>query len=283
MPFRISQVWIFLNLQQGFRESAVRLVHPDESFIVRQTFDLNTAAFEDRPNWANAAARPGAEDKACQFAGPAGTHGVSSDSIEPSQPLHAILRRMLQQKKRDARHVLRDVAQLPLAATPHWSKVRTFLLRIVTFARTKLFKLQRHWRSDPRRSSLGKNANAGVVVRIRARRSPGVVRRVVRDSFETFRAQLTDHPFAKLRIALDDLTRHVWFDRRHVRRQKQSRTKRALLMNVVDDLRAPNVVNLVHGELRLDLCERVPVAVVIVTGVFVIELGRIGAFERRTE
>ena len=54
-------------------------------------------------------------------------------------------------------------------------------------------------------------------------------------------------------------------------------------MYVVDDLRMPDVVNLVDGELRFDLRERIPVAVVIVTGVLVIELGRIGAFERRAE
>src|ERR1044072_5883951 len=46
-------------------------------------------------------------------------------------------------------------------------------------------------------------------------------------------------------------------------------------MNVVDDLRMPDVVNLVYGELRLDLRERVPVAVVIVTRVFVINVRRL--------
>jgi hypothetical protein len=50
-------------------------------------------------------------------------------------------------------------------------------------------------------------------------------------------------------------------------------------MDVVDDLRMPDVVNFVDGELRLDLGERVPVAVVVVTDVLVIELGRLGAFE----
>jgi hypothetical protein len=54
-------------------------------------------------------------------------------------------------------------------------------------------------------------------------------------------------------------------------------------MNVVDDLRMPDVVNLVDSDLRFDLRERIPVAIVIVTGVLVIELRRIGAFERRAE
>ena len=45
----------------------------------------------------------------------------------------------------------------------------------------------------------------------------------------------------------------------------------------------PDVVNLVDGELCLDLRERVPVAIVIVARVLVIELGRISSFVRRAE
>ena len=54
-------------------------------------------------------------------------------------------------------------------------------------------------------------------------------------------------------------------------------------MNVVDDLRMPNVVNLIDRELCLDLREGIPVAIVIVTRVLVIELRRISTFERRAE
>ena len=54
-------------------------------------------------------------------------------------------------------------------------------------------------------------------------------------------------------------------------------------MYVVDDLWMPDVVNLVDRDLRLNLREGVPVAVVIVARVLVIELRRIGAFERRAE
>ena len=100
---------------------------------------------------------------------------------------------------------------------------------------------------------------------------------------KSFGAHLARHVIAELRVTLDDLLRHVWLNRLHVRRQKQTRTERALLMNVVDDLRMPDVVNLVDRELRLDLRERVPVAVVIVAGVFVIELRRISSFVRRAE
>ena len=84
-------------------------------------------------------------------------------------------------------------------------------------------------------------------------------------------------------IAFNYLLRHVGFDRRHIRRQKQSRAESALLVNVVHDLRMPDVVNLVYGDLRLDLREGIPVAVVIVAHVLLIKLRRIGAFIRRAE
>ena len=54
-------------------------------------------------------------------------------------------------------------------------------------------------------------------------------------------------------------------------------------MNVVDDLRMPDVENLVDDQLRLNLRERVPVAIVIVAGVLVIELRRVSAFVRRAQ
>jgi len=54
-------------------------------------------------------------------------------------------------------------------------------------------------------------------------------------------------------------------------------------MNVVDDLRMPDVENLVDDQLRLDLRERIPVAIVVMAGVLVIKLGRVGAFVWRAQ
>jgi hypothetical protein len=59
-------------------------------------------------------------------------------------------------------------------------------------------------------------------------------------------------------------------DRVYPRRQKDARTGSALLMHVVDDLRAPGVENLFNSEPRFDLREAVPVAVVIVTDVLMV-------------
>src|SRR5688572_18454451 len=54
-------------------------------------------------------------------------------------------------------------------------------------------------------------------------------------------------------------------------------------MYVVNDMRMPDVVDLVDSKLRLDLRERVPVAIVIVTYILVIKLRRLGSFIRRAE
>jgi len=75
----------------------------------------------------------------------------------------------------------------------------------------------------------------------------------------------------------------VRLDRIHVRRNEQPRFIGALLMDVVDDLRMPEIVQRVDGHLRLDLRERVPVAVVIVAHVFLIKLRRIRAFPLRAQ
>ena len=88
---------------------------------------------------------------------------------------------------------------------------------------------------------------------------------------------------AELGVAFDDLFWHVRLDGLHVRRQEEPRADLALLVDVVDDLRVPDVVDLIDRELRLDLRKGVPVAVVVVADVFVIKLGRLGAFERRAE
>ena len=54
-------------------------------------------------------------------------------------------------------------------------------------------------------------------------------------------------------------------------------------MDVVDNLRMPDVVNLVDSDLRLELREGIPVAIVIVACVFVIKLRRVSSLVRRSE
>ena len=88
---------------------------------------------------------------------------------------------------------------------------------------------------------------------------------------------------AEFRVAFDELARHVRLDGLHVGRQKQARAVRPLLVYVVDYLRVPDVVNLINGQLRLDLREGVPVAVVVVADVLVIKLRRRRALVGRAQ
>src|SRR5688572_1964858 len=96
MSLRVSQIWIALIFKQGLRESAVGLVHPYQIATVRQVCDFHAASLEDRCKRVNAV-RCWLNEIAEEFASASRTHGVFSDRIEPSQPLHAVLRRMLQQ------------------------------------------------------------------------------------------------------------------------------------------------------------------------------------------
>src|SRR5260370_33709337 len=104
-----------------------------------------------------------------------------------------------------------------------------------------------------------------------------------RDAFEARGAHLFREIVAEFGVAFDDLLWHVGLDWLHIGRQKQPRPKRALLMYVMDDLRMPGIENLIDDKLRLDLRERVPVAIVVVAGVLVIKLRRISAFVWSTQ
>ena len=70
----------------------------------------------------------------------------------------------------------------------------------------------------------------------------------------------------------------VGLDRVEPWRNEHARRTGALLVHVVDNLRMPDVVKLRDGGARFRLREDVPVAIVIVSHIFVIELRRAGAF-----
>src|SRR6185369_912298 len=116
-----------------------------------------------------------------------------------------------------------------------------------------------------------------------SRRRPRVINAVDDDSGFAFGSKLPGHRRAhEVDACLKD-RRDVWLPRIDVRRKKESRTGVTLLMNVVDDLRAPDVVNLVDCKLSLNLRERVPIAIVVVSGVVMIKLGRVCALSRRAK
>src|SRR6185369_15297686 len=244
----VSEIRIVLNLQQCFRKCAVRLVHPDElcplwkrlatDFEIRSFFRKNGVHAAPHKNTHQGCRRWSRFDQESEeLTGSSRPHSVFTDCIKPRQPLFAICRRMVQQQERRCGHVLRDVAEAPLTTGPHWLKLRRLFLRIVTLARTEVFQLQRDGTGDPCRRSFRKNARTGMVMRIRARRTPRIVRRVCRDSLEALLAHLAGDPVSELRVSSNDRFGDVWFNRRHVRRQKESRAVSALLMYVVNDLR----------------------------------------------
>ena len=69
----------------------------------------------------------------------------------------------------------------------------------------------------------------------------------------------------------------------HVRRNEKTRLVGALLVDVVHDLRMPEIVERVHRHLRLDLRERIPIAVVVVARVVMVEHGHVRSFRRSAE
>ena len=116
-----------------------------------------------------------------------------------------------------------------------------------------------------------------------AGRCPGVVDRADGDARLPFARQLPRHRRTERIHAVHQQGVDVRLDRVEVGRQEQARSVAVLLMDVVHDLRMPHVVDRVHDQLRLDLRERVPVAVVVVPDVGVIELGWVAALGRGAE
>ena len=113
-----------------------------------------------------------------------------------------------------------------------------------------------------------------MVMLIRACRCPGVIGRVDRNARLPLPGKLPGHRAAEGVDAVDQERIDVRLDGIEVRRQEQPRAIRIHLMDVVHDLRMPDIVQRIDCELCLDLRESIPVAVVVVAGVIVIQLRR---------
>ena len=122
-----------------------------------------------------------------------------------------------------------------------------------------------------------------MIVLVGARRSPCVVRRVVRHADQALHGEAPCHRLAHLRNASREDGIDVRLDGIHVGRNEDARSVRALLMDVVHDLWMPLAVQRIDDHLRLDLRERIPVAVVVVAGVIVVQRRRLAALPRRAE
>ena len=118
---------------------------------------------------------------------------------------------------------------------------------------------------------------------IRARRRPGVVGRIDRDAGLPLPGELPRYFRAECVHAVDQQRIHIGLDGIEIRRQEQTRSPRLHLMDIVHDLRMPDVVERVDRQLRFNLGEGVPVAVVVMTGVMVIQLRGRGPLGGRAE
>src|SRR5882672_142017 len=134
-----------------------------------------------------------------------GPHGFLFNLIKPLQPMFAILGGVLEQKERGSGHVVSNVAEMPFASAPERTKISGLFFWIVAFARAQLFKLHCDRSRYFARGSLRKNAHTAVIVRVGARRRPGVVGRIRGDALETFSAHVRCDVVTEFGIAFDDL------------------------------------------------------------------------------
>ena len=84
--------------------------------------------------------------------------------------------------------------------------------------------------------------------------------------------QVNGHRCAEHVDLLSDERVNVGVDRIHPRRNEHPGSLRSHLVDVVDDLRMPDIVSLFNGQSGLDLRKRIPISIVIVARVLVVEL-----------
>ena len=291
-----AQVGIALWLEQRFRECRIGLPQRDDIAAggealraerdgVQRRADLDLAAVQDaeQRHEADRVLMLAGNDVGVGPAAPA-PHGPAAHSEKVCEPPVPVARRVLEQGIGRVGLVRHDVAQRPAPTRPGMAEVPGALSRIEA-ARTRGQLLERY--VDGRREvgarRLGQDADAAVVMLVGARRRPGVVDRVDGDARPPFARQLPRHRRAERIHAVYQQGIDVGLDRVEVGRQEETRSVAVLLVDVVDDLRMPHVVDRIHDQLRLDLRERIPVAVVVVPGVGVIQLGRVRPFGRRPE
>src|SRR5215213_9532277 len=116
MSLRVSQIWITLGFKQRFRETAIRLIYPRQLCLLWKNalahFESDTL-FSRRhfnsPTTEDLQKRLGIwrrlDEKSEKLRGLARPYCFFPDRIETSQPLFAICRCVVQQKKCRRRHV----------------------------------------------------------------------------------------------------------------------------------------------------------------------------------
>src|SRR5437588_11019004 len=132
IPFLIAEIGIVLSFKHCLGEGAIGLIHFNE-IATLYSRDTNSGVLEYAPQcfgwWA--------KNKAEQLTVLPLPHCFLLDFIKLLQPMLAVLRGVLQQKKRNRRHGSGDIANVPFAALPDRSEVWRVLARIIIFAGTQ--------------------------------------------------------------------------------------------------------------------------------------------------
>src|SRR5690606_19758276 len=145
------------------------------------------------------------------------------------------------------------------AAFPGGAVVGVVFVRVDAASPAELFGLYGDRRGEACGGGFAKDADSAVVVGIGAGRGPCVVGGAGGQALKAFFAEIGCHPKAELGVAVNELFGHVGLDRVHIGREELACAVGALLMDVEDDLGVPDVVDLVDGELGLDLGKGIPV------------------------
>src|SRR5512134_3004294 len=136
MPLGIAQIGIVMFFQKRFGETAVGLRETHDCGALRiATARYRESAGKINPDAAaleNIEQRTGVmrrgHDKRIQFAVGPWSYSLFADFVKSLQPPHPIFGSVTQQSESRSSHVVRYVFQVPLAASPHRTKLfRSFL------------------------------------------------------------------------------------------------------------------------------------------------------------
>ena len=112
---------------------------------------------------------------------------------------------------------------------------------------------------------------------------PGVIERIGQDPFEARGGHISGHLVTDQANLSEQKRRDMRIRRIVKRRHEESRPIRSLLMNVVHDFRKPFFPQQASDRFGLFQIEHEPVAIVVVTGIVMVKLGRLATFSRRAE
>ena len=193
---------------------------------------------------------------------------------ERAQPVLAVSGGVIQDGPGGGELIVHDVGEAPGPARPGCGEVPGRRPRVVAEAGHEPVAPKLHRRGEIGGSRLRQDPHAAVRVRVGPGRAPGIEDRLGHDAGPALGHEPRRHRAAERSHRGAQGGVHVRLPGVEVGRDEHARAAPRHLMHVVDDLGPEAVVHVAHGELGLRLREHVPVAVVVVTGVLLVEHGR---------